>query len=53
MNKLCGLCLKQCKQEETATIVECKRFWPAPVQMAFKFKVKKGGVRKHSPKKAN
>ncbi|MBU7006676.1 hypothetical protein [Phosphitispora fastidiosa] len=41
MNKLCRLCLRECKQEKSVIIVECKRYCPAPVQVEFKFKSQK------------
>lgn len=41
MNKLCQLCQRGCKQADSATVVECKKYRPAPVQMVIKFKYPK------------
>lgn len=38
MNKLCQLCLKDCKQADTVMIIECRKYCRAPVQIEFKFK---------------
>lgn len=38
MNKLCQGCVKNCKQTETAQVLECKKYRPVPVQMVIKFK---------------
>lgn len=51
MNKLCQRCLRKCKQDTAVVVVECKRYAPAPVQMEFKFKLKKGGLRTNLSKR--
>lgn len=38
MNKLCESCRNNCKQTETARVLECKKYRPVPVQMVIKFK---------------
>jgi len=50
MNKLCQSCLRGCKQEKTAIVVECRRYYPAPVQVEFKFKVKKARIKRKCAK---
>jgi len=41
MNKLCQSCQKDCKQIDSALIVECRKYEPVPVQMVLKFKKSK------------
>lgn len=34
VNKLCGRCLRQCRQPESAVLVDCPRFLPRPFKVA-------------------
>lgn len=45
MNKLCEGCRNNCKQTETAQVLECKKYRPVPVQMVIKFKPPKRNLK--------
>lgn len=45
MNKLCENCRKNCKQTDTAMVVECRKYCPVPIQMTLKFKNKKSRLK--------
>lgn len=50
MNKLCERCRNNCKQAETAQVLECKKYRPVPVQMVIKFKAaKRNSVKAEKP----
>ncbi len=34
VNKLCGRCLRHCRQPESAVLVDCPRFLPRPFKVA-------------------
>lgn len=34
VNKLCGRCLRHCRQPEAAVLVDCPRFLPRPFKVA-------------------